>query len=71
MVQGDVRGALDQTRVKRSWLKSCFFGGTIGFGEVEEEKVANKMRAGHYLIPQIHLNFVNIGSVDTIYTVNP
>lgn len=57
--------------MKGSWLESCFFGGTIGFGEVEEEKVANKMIAGHYLIPQILLSFANIGPIDTIYTVNP
>lgn len=47
------------------------FGGTTGFREVEEEKDANKLRAGHCLIPQMILIIVNIGPVDTIYTVNP
>lgn len=45
--------------------------GATGFGEVEEEKDENKMRAGHCLIPQITLIILNIGPVDTIYTVNP
>lgn len=59
-VQGNVRGALGQMRLKGSWLGSWFFGGTIGFREVEEEKDANKMRAEHYLIPQIILIVVTI-----------
>lgn len=49
----NVRGALGQMRVKGSGLGFWFFGGTTGFGEVEEEKDANKTRAGHYLIAHI------------------
>lgn len=57
-------GASGQTKVRGSRLGS---GGTIGFGEVEEEKDAIKARVGDYLIPQILSIIVNIGPIHHTY----
>lgn len=67
-IQGKIRGGLGQKRVKESGLGIWFL---TGFGEVEKEIVANKTRTGHYLLPQILPNIVNVGPINTIHAMNP